>query len=119
MVMAVSNRDRGGRAFETLAEGLGPYLQRRLGKSAPGKDPSAQLRAMADSWDSDFRAELTRADRNIVFELRDSRNRWAHNESFSIDDAYRVLDSVERLLTAVDAREARAVGQAKEELMRA
>ncbi len=117
--MAVSNRDRVGRAFETLAEGLAPYLERRLGTTAAGKDPSAQLRAMVDAWDSSFRAELTRADRNIVFELRDSRNRWAHNEPFTIDDAYRVLDSVERLLTAVDAREARVVGQAKEELMRA
>jgi predicted AAA+ superfamily ATPase len=117
--MAVSNRDRVGRAFETLATGLGPYLQRRLGKSAPGNDPAAQLRAMVETWDSVFRAELTRADRNIVFELRDSRNRWAHNEAFTTDDAYRVLDSVERLLTAVDAREAREVGQSKEELMRA
>ncbi|MGH9125226.1 MAG: Swt1 family HEPN domain-containing protein, partial [Acidimicrobiales bacterium] len=47
------------------------------------------------------------------------RNKWAHNDAFSADDAYRALDSIERLLVAVDARQAPEVGRAKEELMRA
>jgi len=31
-------------------------------------------------------------------ELRDVRNKWAHQRTFTTDDAYRALDSMERLL---------------------
>ena len=136
--MALSNRDRVGQAFELLAAGLGPYVSRRMKQAAgsgwlddftasarppmPGPpsltDPALQLRVMAEAWDAAFRAERSRAERNLVFELRDVRNRWAHNAAFSVDDAYRALDSVERLLSAVDAPEAADVGRSKEELMR-
>ncbi|HUP68916.1 MAG TPA: Swt1 family HEPN domain-containing protein [Acidimicrobiales bacterium] len=138
--MALSNRDRVGRAFELLATGLGPYVDRRMrAASRAGKDwlrdylasasppirgessvqdPALLLRIMADGWERAFGTELGRSDRNLVFELRDVRNRWAHNDAFTIDDAYRALDSIERLLTAADAREAIEVGTAKAELMR-
>jgi predicted AAA+ superfamily ATPase len=134
--VAVSNRDRVGRAFELLAAGLGPFVDRRVrGRSPHGDrwlqewqerergevslmDPSFQLKVMADAWDSVFRDELTRSDRNLVFELRDVRNKWAHNASFGMDDAYRALDSIERLLVSIDATEASEVGRAKDELMR-
>ncbi|HUJ67742.1 MAG TPA: Swt1 family HEPN domain-containing protein, partial [Acidimicrobiales bacterium] len=88
--------------------------------SAPGtlRDPAFLLKVMAEAWDSAFRSRLTRSDRNLVFELRDVRNRWARNDSFNVDDTYRVLDSIERLLVSVDAREAEVVGRSKSELMR-
>jgi predicted AAA+ superfamily ATPase len=139
--VALSNRDRIGRAFELLAAGLGPYVDRRMrAASRAGQewlaawassarpplrgevslsDPALQLRVMVESWDAAFRDELRRADRNLVFELRDVRNRWAHNDAFTVDDTYRGLDSIERLLTAIDASEAAEVGRGKEELMRA
>ncbi|MBW3642892.1 MAG: DUF499 domain-containing protein [Actinobacteria bacterium] len=138
--MALSNRDRVGRGFEVLAAGLAPYVVRRMrASSRSGKDwlreyvasasphirtgaslndPSFLLRVMADAWDRAFATELSRSDRNLVFELRDVRNRWAHNDPFTIDDAYRALDSIERLLTAADAAEATEVGNAKADLMR-
>lgn len=134
--MALSNRDRVGRAFELLAAGLAPYVDRRMRSRSPYKerwfaewrarergdaelhDPALLLKVMADSWDIAFRDELRRADRNVVFELRDVRNRWAHNDSFTFDDTYRALDSIERLLTAIDASEAADAGNAKDELMR-
>jgi predicted AAA+ superfamily ATPase len=130
--MAVSNRDRVARAFELLAHGLGRYVDkmmraasrsgsawmREFPDDASLDDPAFQLRVMADRWDDAFRADLTRTDRNLVFELRDVRNRWAHNKPFSADDAYRALDSIERLLTAANAAEAAEVGRSKEELMR-
>ena len=114
--MAVSNRDRVGRGFEALATGLEPYVEQRMRATshfgdgwlgaftasarppltgpASLEDPALLLRVMADSWDLAFRAELGRTERNLVFELRDTRNRWAHNERFSVDDAYRCLDSL-------------------------
>ena len=136
--MALSNRDRVGRAFEALATGLRPYVDRRMRmvlktdtwandyakRSTPPlsefslDDPSFLLRVMADTWDGAFRSELGRTERNLVFELRDVRNGWAHNKTFSVDDAYRALDSIERVLVAVDAREATEVGRSKDDLMR-
>ena len=135
--MATSNRERVGRSFEALAEGLGPFVEDQMGSvhgegwlesfvdsgprtSAPGslRDPAFLLKVMAEAWDSSFRSRLTRSDRNVVFELRDVRNRWAHNDAFNADDTYRALDSIERLLIAVDAKEADAVGRSKTELMR-
>ena len=138
--MALSNRDRVGRAFELLATGLKGYVDRRMRATSRSgtdwlrtwaesatppirgsvslQDPSLQLRVMTEYWDKAFSSELGRTDRNLVFELRDVRNKWAHNESFTVDDAYRALDSIERLLVTIDAREAVEVGRGKEELMR-
>jgi hypothetical protein len=53
-----------------------------------------------------------------VSELRDYRNRWAHQQSFSADDAYRAVDSVGRLLAAVSAPEADGIEKIKTELLR-
>jgi len=41
-----------------------------------------------------------------VSELLECRNRWAHQENFSGDDTYRVLDPAGRLLTAVSVPQA-------------
>ncbi len=135
--MASSNRERVGRSFEALAEGLAPFVDHQM-RSVHGeawlesfvdsgprsatpaslRDPAFLLKVMAEAWDSSFRSRLTRSDRNLVFELRDARNRWAHNDAFNADDTYRSLDSIERLLVAVDAKGADAVGRSKTELMR-
>jgi hypothetical protein len=42
-------------------------------------------------------------------ELGDIRNRWAHHEVFTTDDAYRALGSAKRLLKAVSARPCRTL----------
>lgn len=120
--MALSNRDRVGRAFESLAAGLAGYVDRRLSaagtRAQRSTDPAVLLRAMVEHWDRAFAAELGKSERNVVFELRDWRNKWAHNSAFTADDTYRALDSIERLLVAVDAREAADVGSTKGEVMR-
>jgi hypothetical protein len=71
-----------------------------------------------DQWNAVFTKTLGRAERSLVAELRDTRNRWAHQEKFSTDDAYRALDSVQRLLGAVAAEGAEEVGRLKKELLR-
>src|SRR6266700_4147346 len=59
------------------------------------------------------------AKRSLVSEMREVRNKWAHQEPFSTDDAYRALDSVQRLLTAVSAADqATEVERQKQELLR-
>ena len=43
---------------------------------------------------------------NYASELREVRNRWAHNETFTASEAYRAIDSAELLLRAIGAMEA-------------
>ena len=130
--MALSNRDRVGKALELLAGAFGPYIDRRMTKRSPAggnwkaayadvnieEDPSAQINVLLDNWQTVFRDELRATGRNLVGEARDWRNKWAHNEPFSQDDAYRSLDTIERLLALIDAPEAAEVGATKSELMR-
>ena len=50
-----------------------------------------------------FKDRMSRVEQSFATELRDARNKWAHNSSFSPDDTSRALDTMERLLTAVGA----------------
>ena len=56
---------------------------------------------MWETWNVVFRTILGPAERGFVGELRGHRNRWAHQEPFSSDDAYRALDTTGRLLWCV------------------
>ena len=76
------------------------------------------LTVMWDQWNAVFRNTLGHSERSMVSELRDIRNRWAHQTPFSSDDTYRALDSIGRLLTAVSAPEAKEVEKHKMALLR-
>ena len=73
---------------------------------------------MWNQWNLVFKKTLGQAERTLVSELRDFRNRWAHQKPFTGDDAYRALDSTSRLLTAVSAPQAEEVEKIKMELLR-
>lgn len=80
------------------------------GKVYGRHDPQAQLRMLTENvphqlkpgW-FPFEGHLSPGQRGWAGELRDVRNSHAHNGSFSDDDAYRALDTAERLLTAIGA----------------
>lgn len=139
--MALSNRDRVGRALELLPVGLRPFVEREAqavhGKywvtrctehwpgelnwdgDSPRLDAAALLRILWEQWNSLFYKTLGQAERSIVSELRDVRNRWAHQEPFSSDDTYRAFDSIQRLLSAVGAPEqADEIDRQKQEILR-
>src|SRR6266566_6980635 len=139
--MAITNHERVGKALELVKTGLAPFVERefkslykekalaeaqrfmtseRLDAKRPFSawDAAVLLRLMWDSWNEVFRRTLGQAERTLVSELRDVRNRWAHQEPFSGDDADRALDSAERLLSAVSASEADDVRKVKMELRR-
>ena len=152
--MAITNRERVGKALDLLNEGLLPFVERELqavyadrwqeiaregqpaergrgrpggkaggtpaprsaggtpaprlagGTPAPQKphlDCHALLTVMWNQWNPVFSKTLGQAERSLVNELRDVRNNWAHQKAFSGNDAYRALDSMERMLTAVSA----------------
>ena len=81
-------------------------------------DSASLLSVMWNQWNVVFRKTLGQAERTLVSELRDVRNRWAHQKPFSGDDAYRALDSAGRLLTAVSAPQADEIEKMKMELLR-
>ena len=140
--MATTNRERVGKALDLLRAGLGPFVERELrravkakrvdanvvgwvgndqgrtGRSVVEQDVAALLTVMCDLWQSVFRPVLGHAERSFVSELREQRNRWAHQRPFSSDDAYRVLDTATRLLTAISAKEAVEAEKLKMELLR-
>src|SRR6185369_5666817 len=139
--MAITNHERVGKALDLLKTGLAPFAERefkslykqqalpeaqrfvaseRLETSKPitGWDVAALLRLMWEAWRDVFSKTLGQAERTLVSELRDARNKWAHQEPFSTDDAYRTLDSAARLLTAVSAPESAEVEKMKMELLR-
>ena len=124
--MAMNNRDRVGKAFDLLSEGLLDEIdeamtrayktvdwpdawaaedaQRRGGplRTMTKHDVQVQLRAITEQG-YHFKDVLSRAQQGFASELRETRNLWAHNEPFSSDDAARALDTIERLLHAVGA----------------
>jgi uncharacterized protein len=140
--MAKSNYERVGKGLELLKDGLGPYVKRELEahygaywkqeaekklkqeKGWQGRNQEILLDVQALfilinlEWYDVFRKTLGYAERNLINELRDVRNKWAHQQSFSSDDAYRALDSIERLLIAISASQARELGNMKQELLR-
>lgn len=81
------------------------------GKTYDPLDPQVQFRILTEgNITGGFRAgwypfsqALGRTGESFASELREVRNDWAHNSPFSDDDAYRALDTGERLLRLVGA----------------
>ncbi len=140
--MAITNYERVGKVLELLRDGLRPFIERELsakygrywitrategwqhdlnwpeGAELPNMDAALLLRVMWDQWNDVFRNTLGHAERSLVSELREVRNQWAHQNTFSTDDAYRALDSSERLLSAISASQADEIEKMKMELLR-
>lgn len=121
-----------GEALSVLIPGLTPFVARVMRETAPdiadwtavlahkdrkaGKrdlkysqhDLQSLLRVMTEHLGElgyPFERSLSRTGRNYASELRDVRNRWAHTEPFTAQEAYRALDSMELLLRIIAADE--------------
>lgn len=130
------------RALEVLTVGLIPFVEgelravyqgawiehvrtnlREQRHQVPGSDNAihwdalALLTVMWEQWNTVFRRKLSPLERSLVGELREFRNRWAHRGAFDFDDTYRTLDSVSRLLKAIDSDEADLLQKQKRELL--
>ena len=130
-------------ALDTLTAGLRPFVHSQLrsvhgdkwiteARKSFSKDRShtdldddiekwdahALLTVMWDQWNSVFRRKLNLFERSLVAELRAFRNRWAHQGEFNFDDTYRLLDSVQRLLSKVHAANVGLISELKFELLR-
>lgn len=140
--MAITNHERVGKSLELLKNGLAPFVEREAaahygkywftkvtehwphdlswpeGQDQPHLDVAATLRLLWEQWNEVFRKTLGHAERSLVSELREVRNKWAHQAAFSSDDTYRALDSAARLLTAISAPQANDIEKMKMELLR-
>lgn len=140
--MALSNRERVGRAFDLLSEGLQDIVDEvmsqvfntmqwdqawaRLDANKRGQAPRSiskvdvqvQLRAITE-YGREFSNLLSRPQQSYASELREYRNLWAHSASFSAEEALRALDTIERLLKAVDSPDsANDVRKIRQDLLR-
>ena len=122
------NTDDMGRALELLREGLGPFVEREVKRSATreqiiadfirnGPRSNAQLKEKRiREWDvylllklmerrrrDVFANTLGRTEHGFVGELQDWRNKWAHQQMSTSADVDRALDTTVRLLRAVKA----------------
>jgi hypothetical protein len=102
----------------SLAVGLRPYVVSRvncvyrdgdLAAEILNWDAQALMVFMWDRWNDLFRNELSFVERSLISELRDFRNRWAHQDDLEESDVYRVIDDIERLLKAVNSEESLVV----------
>ena len=141
--MAVSNRDRIGKALDSLRQALYPYVEQKmqtvygsdwitkasshLRDHQKAKQPvngiirediSALLTVVNREWDKVFKSHLNQPDRALVHELLEVRNQWAHQSTFSTDDAYRAVDSVLRLLKSISAPQLGDVEKQKQDVLR-
>src|ERR1039457_904307 len=139
--MAITNHERIAKALDSLKAGLRPFVEREMravsgekwandaqevlrdtrlggGKGDALQDVAVQLVVMDRKWGEVFRNTLGKAERSLVNELLDVRNRWAHQQPSSGDDTDRALDSMSRLLAAISAPQADEIGKMKTELRR-
>jgi len=125
--MAKSARQQVFEGMELLPEALTPFVEKRLeagigndwpvqvaeryNNLRPNKkgevvwDQAALFNVMDRFWNEAFRSVLGKAERSLINELGDVRNKLSHNEAFTYDDAERALDSMRRLMDAISAGE--------------
>ncbi|MBY0324746.1 MAG: DUF499 domain-containing protein [Reyranella sp.] len=142
--MAITNQERVAKALDLLRIGLTPFVERELkaqdaqgwlnivrqsvsetqvrlfqDPKVPKWDVASLMSVLFTQWNTIFRRTLGQAERSLISEIREVRNKWAHQSPFSGDDTDRALDSIARLLTAVSATaQADEVNKMKQELRR-
>ena len=140
--VSITNHERVASALQLLTEGMSPFVEERLRAVHNGRwlqaaqssfrddrarvtpdgqgiawDAHALLTVMWDQWNACFRNDLGHTERSLVSELREFRNRWAHQQSFDFDDTYRILDSVRRLLSASNSPRLGEIQEEKQDLL--
>ncbi len=103
------------KGLDQLRPYLAAFVEQALGSPQGGQTSSksrdlrsrsdvyALLKVIKEQWQPVFRSLLPTAARSYVFELLDIRNRWAHQEPFSPEDAGRALDTIQQMARVIAA----------------
>ena len=133
--MAVSNKERVGRALDQFRLAWQPYQEQEMRAiyddawlnhlpeesyrdGQPVFDTQALLKTLIANWDEVFGQRLNRDVLNLAHGVRKTRNKHAHDEAFETDDAYSALHEIQKLIEAISAPQAEEVEKAKVELLR-
>ena len=109
--------------------GIEAVIMGKIGPEAQARGPLEERYALLDvqalliiiwnNWSREiFQPKLGHIGRSYISELRDIRNKWAHQQSFSDDDAHRALDTMHRLLELIRAPEAESLKSSAWEIIR-
>lgn len=140
--MSTQNYEQIGKALRLLNQGLYPYVEhqmqanyqnwsakaqaclsrddslRRTIEETLREDVAALLTVMSRHWDKVFKQSLSHGERALVSELIEVRNQWAHGAKFSTENTHRALDTMQRLLVAINAPEAEAIAQFRQSALK-
>ncbi|HAO10687.1 MAG TPA: ribonuclease III [Planktothrix sp. UBA8407] len=135
--MQLSNNERIGQSLTLLSQALSPYVEQKMREVYGNswfsqvnlclsnknnfnrsneeifQDVSALLTIINQRWDKVFKKYLS-SERYLINELIEVRNRWAHINGFSPEDAFRALDSIHRLLVKIGAEQEKIVDAHKQ-----
>jgi ribonuclease III len=140
--MAVSNHEQVGRSLTLLNQVLYPYIKREM-QTVYGEvwlkialscmscdsglkdnledilhdDVSGLLKVIVGQWDNVFSKKLGNTQRAFVSELIETTKTWKHQSRFSLEDTYRTLDTITRLLKAISILEANVAEQHKQKIL--
>lgn len=129
--MTVSYKERISRGLDSFAVGMWPVINDAMTRrspmggnwteSYPGEnlqtDASAQIGVILDNRAQIFRYVLSREEFSWLHEVRDWRNNISHGGQIGHADAFRALDTIERVLTRHAAEQAQQVLTMKENLL--
>lgn len=116
-----------GRGLNLLKKGLTSFVEARLESKLTGhwkikvlkRIPSVRnlvengeifwdtyllLKTIMVFWKEAF-SDLNHPARDYIGELYSTRNDWAHQQNFTYEDAYRAIDTMQRLLEIVDKKD--------------
>lgn len=130
--MQLSNSDRIGQSLTLLSQALSPYVEEKMREVYKDEwfdnakqyllrnnnfnrsdeeifqDVHVLLTIINKQFDRVFKKYLS-SERGLVSELIEVRNKWAHNNRFLAEDAFRDLDSIHRLLVKIGAEQEKVV----------
>ena len=97
-------------ALDQIKPYLAAYLEQTIGRASltraragANADVQALVSVMLTHWETDFAARLSVTVRHYVHELRDIRNRWAHEEDFADDEVERAVDTARLVAKSIGA----------------
>ena len=81
-------------------------------------DVQALLAILWENWNTVFQTQLGHTGRSYASELREVRNRWAHQQAFTADDAHRAIDTMARLCEMIGAEQKDELNKLAREMLR-